>query len=295
MNELQGVYVVMITPLKASGEVNYEGIRKNIRWWISQGVHGLIPLGSTGEFASLEDTDKQRIAETVIEAVGGRVPVVVGASAETTEKATYYARHAKDIGASGVLVLPPYYYKSSQDELYIHYKRLSESVELPIMIYNNPCSSKVDIQPETIARLSKLPNLDYVKESTGDIRRIAEIRTLTNDEIAIFCGWEDLSYEAFLMGAKGWVCVLGNIAPHLCVQLFDLVVAEKDYERGWKLYQKLLPVLWFLERAGKTQVILKYALDMMGLCGGYSSSPRLPLGEKEKTKVERFIRDLGLI
>jgi 4-hydroxy-tetrahydrodipicolinate synthase len=292
MAELQGVYVVMVTPFAANGDVDHEGIRKNISWWISEGVHGLIALGSTGEFASLNDVQKMRVTETVMDAVQGRIPVVVGASAETTEKAIENARAAQEAGASGVLVLPPWYYTPSQEEIIVHYRRIAEAIDIPIMIYNNPFSSKVDIKADTVGRLAKVPNIRYIKESTGDIKRITEIRVLTDDGISVFCGWEDMAYESFVMGAKGWVCVIGNIAPNLSVKLFDSVVILRDYAKGWEIYKRMLPMLRYLEYAGKIQKILKHALDTMGLCGGYSSSPKLPLEEEDKKKIEKLVKEL---
>lgn len=292
MEKLQGVYVVMVTPFKSNGEVDYDGIRKNVSWWVSEGVHGLIPLGSTGEFASLNDSQKIKVTETVMDTVQGRIPVIVGATAETTQKAIENARAAEKAGASAVLILPPYYYIPSQEEIYGHYRKIAEAVGIPIMIYNNPFSSKVDVKAETVAQLAKLPNIRYIKESTGDIKRITEIRLLTDDGITIFCGWEDMAYESFLMGAKGWVCVIGNIAPKISVQLFDSIVIRKDYVKGWEIYKRMLPMLRYLEYAGKTQKILKHALDTVGMCGGYSSSPKLPLEEEDKVKTEKLLKEL---
>lgn len=295
MGKLRGVYVVLVTPFTPDKVVDYDGLRKNVEWLVNQGVHGVIPLGSTGEFASLNDEQRQKITQTVIETVGGRVPVVVGASAETTERAIEYGQQAKDLGASGALVLPPWYYTPDPDEIIHHYTRIAEAVDLPIMIYNNPFTSKVDIQPETIARLAELETIDCIKESSGNFRRVAEIRQLTNDKIGIFCGWEDLAYEFFLMGAIGWVCVIGNLVPRMAVELFDLVTVKKDYPSAWTLYKKMLPLLRYLEYAGKTQKALKYVLDKMGLCGGYSSSPKLPLADKEKAKIDKILQDLGVV
>jgi 4-hydroxy-tetrahydrodipicolinate synthase len=293
MNIFEGVYVVIVTPFKSDGEVDYAGIRKNVEWLVAQGVHGIVALGSTGEFASLEDREKTKVAEAAMETAGGRVPVVIGATAETTDKAIRYARQAKEMDAAGVLVLPSYYYTPNQAEIHVHYQRLCESVEIPIMVYNNPWSSKVDIKPETVARLAELPNVACIKESTGDIKRITQIRTLTDDRITIFCGWEDLAYESFLMGAKGWVCVIGNIMPKRAVALFDSVVVHRDLERGWELYKEMLPVLRYLEYEGKTQQTLKYVLDKKELAGGSCRGPRLPLQEEEKARLDALLGSSG--
>ncbi len=294
MGILRGVYVVLVTPFTADQAVNYEGMGKNVEWLVDQGVHGVIALGSTGEFASLNDEQKRRIVETVIAAAAGRAPVVVGSSAETTEKAIEYIQQAKNLGAAGALVLPPWYYTPDPDEIVHHYTRIAEAVDLPIMIYNNPFTSKVDIEPETVARLAELHTIDCIKESSGNFRRIAEIRQLTDDKLGVFCGWEDLAYEFFLMGAIGWVCVIGNVFPKMAVDLFDLVTEKKDLDAAWTLYKKMLPLLRYLEYAGKTQKALKYALDKMGLCGGSSSSPKLPLDDAERVKIDKILQELGV-
>lgn len=295
MQSLHGTFVVMVTPFTREGDVDYHGIRKNVEWWIGQRIHGLIPLGSTGEFASLSDVQKQKITETVMEAVNGRRPVVVGAAAEITEKAIEYASQAKDLGAAAALILPPFYYAPSQDEIYWHYRRISEKVDLPIMIYNNPFTANVDIQPDTVARMAELPNIDYVKESSGDIKRITTIRQLTDDRISVFCGWEDMAWESLAIGARGWVCVIGNILPRAAAELYELVVLQKDLDGGYELYKRMLPILRYLEYAGKTQKMLKYALDRLGLCGGQSSSPKLPLNEEEKVEIDKLLTQFGVI
>jgi len=294
MGKLHGVYVVLVTPFKTYRSVHYDGLGSNVEWLVDQGVHGIIPLGSTGEFASLSDEEKRKVTQTVIAAADDRIPVVVGASGETTEKTIEYIAQAKELGAAGALVLPPWYYTPDPDEIVHHYTRLSEAVDLPIMIYNNPFTSKVDIEPDTVARLAELPTIDCIKESSGNFRRIAEIRQLTKDKLGIFCGWEDMAYEFFLMGSIGWVCVVGNVVPKMAVKLFDLVIEQKDLDAAWTLYKKMLPLLRYLEYAGKTQKALKYALDRMGLCGGSSSSPKLPLEKEEKEKVEKILQTLGV-
>ncbi|MGE5485063.1 MAG: 4-hydroxy-tetrahydrodipicolinate synthase [Ignavibacteriales bacterium] len=295
MADLKGVHVVSVTPFKQNGEVDYEGLRANVDWYIEQGVHGVLPLGSTGEFASLEDDEKKRVAETVVDQVNGRVPTIIGATAETTEKAIEYTKHAKEIGAAGVMILPSYYCKPSQEEMYVHFKRIAEAVDIPIVIYNNPWSSGVDMQAETVARLAEHPNLRYIKECTADIKRLREIRILTNDRMLIYCGWEDLAYESFFMGAQGWVSVIGNIAPRLAVELYTLVALKKDYVNGWELYKKMLPMLKHLEYSGKLQQTLKYSMDKMGLHGGVVRSPKLPLTADDRVKVDGMLELMGLI
>jgi len=291
MPVFRGVYVVNVTPFTPDRRVDYPGLAKNIHWLVEQGAQGLIPLGSTGEFAGLEDADKRKVVDTVVAAADGKVPVMVGVAAETTEKTIENAHMAEQAGASSLLVLPPWYYTPDQEEIFEHYQRINDATALPIMIYNNPFSSKVDIQAATVARLARLDRVQGIKESTGEIRRITEIRTRTDDGITIFCGWEDMAFESFQAGATGWVCVIGNILPRAAVQLFDLVVERNDYAAGWKLYKRMLPLLRFLEYAGKTQKALKHVLDGMGLAGGACASPKRPLDDETRAQVDALLGD----
>lgn len=294
MGKLRGVYVVLVTPFAKDGSIDHRGLRGNVDWLIEQGVHGVIPLGSTGEFASLDDAQSRRLIETVMKAVDDRVPVVVGTGAETTEKTIRNIEQATAAGATGVLVIPPWYYSPDPDELVYHYTRIGDAAQIPVMIYNNPLTSKVDIEPTTLARLVDISNIDCVKESSGNIRRIAEIRTMTDDRLAIFCGWEDMAFESFLMGAVGWVCVIGNVIPKMAVRLFELTRGERDLEAAWGLYKQMLPLLRYLEYEGKTQKALKYMLEKMGLCGGMSSSPKLPLNKEDQKRLDGIMTDLRI-
>ena len=293
MGKQQGIYVVLTTPFD-QGDVNCDGLRGNVEWLIKQGVHGIIPLGSTGEFASLNDDQRSRILHAVVEAADGRVPIVAGAGAETTEKTVRNIEQAAAAGASGALVIPPWYYSPNPEELVVHYTRIGKASSIPVMVYNNPFTSKVDIEPATLARLVDVPNINYVKESSGNIRRIAEIRILTEDRLPVFCGWEDMAYESFVMGAVGWVCVIGNIMPKQAVRLFELIRHENDLPAAWELYKRMLPLLQYLEYRGRTQQALKYMLDKMGLCGGDSSSPKLPLNPKEKDELDHLMVEAGI-
>ena len=293
-DKLHGVFVVLVTPFNNDGNVDYQGMRRNVEWLMDKDIYGITVLGSTGEFASLNDEEREKAQKTVIDTVQGKIPVIVGASAETTEGAIIYATQAQKLGAAAVMISPPWYYTPDEKEIIHHYKAIATKTNLPIMVYNNPWSTKVDILPQTIARLCEFPGIDYVKESSADIRRITEIRMLAKDGICVFCGWEDLAYESFVMGAKGWICVAGNIAPALSVELFDVVVRQKDLERGRELYLRLLPLLRYIERSGRSHQVLKYVLDRIGLVGGSSSSPKLPLEETQKVEIDKLVCELGL-
>jgi len=290
---VRGVYTVLVTPFKEDGEVDYQGLRKNVEWQISQGIHGIVANGTTGEFASLEDDERQKIAETVIDAASGRVPVVIGASAEATQKAIFYAKSAKKLGADAVMILPSYYCKPNQEEIFAHFAKISDAVDIPIVIYNNPSTTGVDIKAETVKRMvDHSSNLSTIKECTGDIKRIREIRLLCGNRMSILCGWEDLAFESFAMGACGWISVIGNVVPRLAVQLFKEVYEDKDVDRGWQTYKMMLPMLSFLEYAGKAPQTLKYCLDKMGLSGGVARGPRLPLSEEDRKTIDKMLESM---
>jgi 4-hydroxy-tetrahydrodipicolinate synthase len=280
---LKGVYIVLVTPFGSDGRVDLESINKNVDWQISQGIDGVVATGSTGEFVGLEDVEREQISEAVVRAAAGRVPVFIGTSAESTEKVIANSRLVKKMGADGVMVLPSYYCKPNQEEIYAHFACIADSVDMPVIIYNNPGTTGVDIKAETAARMFRYSrNLATIKECTGDMRRIREIRLLIEDRMNVFCGWEDLAYESFVMGARGWISVIGNVAPRMAKELFDLAYEQKDLGGAWKVYLKLLPMLGYLEYWGNAPQILKYCLGKMGLAGGPVRSPRLPLSDEQK-------------
>ena len=174
MTGFRGNYTVMVTPLSDDGSSVDEGrVRRFVDWQIDQGVHGLIPLGSTGEFLSLTDEERTTIASVVIDQAAGRVPVLVGTAAEWTDECVRYTKEAEQLGADGVMIVPPYYSSPTADELFEHYRRVGEAVSIPIMIYNNPFTSNVDLKPHIVARLSEIDNVSYIKEETRAAGRAA--------------------------------------------------------------------------------------------------------------------------
>jgi len=294
MNEFEGVYVVLVTPLDASGAFDGPGLRKNIDWLISEGVDGLVVMGSTGEFASFGDAERRAIVDATANAVAERIPLLVGVGAETTEKTISNIREAERCGADGTLVLPPWYYTPSAEELIQHYTAIGAESRIPLMIYNNPFTSKVDVTPDVVRRIANEENIVAIKESSGNIRRIAEIRLCTDDRLSVFCGWEDMAYESFLVGAKGWICVAGNVVPQLSRDLYRLTRAGETVGDAWSLYARMLPLLRYFEYRGKTQVALKWMLDQMGLAGGRSTSPKLPLPDSETSELREIMKSLGI-
>lgn len=285
----RGVFTVMITPIDEDGKVNLPALAAFTDWQIREGVHGLIPLGSTGEFLSLSDQDWDDVARTVIQSAAGRVPVLIGTGAEDTREAVRLSCKAEALGADGVMIIPPFYSTPTDDELVTHYQTIARSISIPIMVYNNPATSNVDMNPELLARIAQIDGCDYVKESTLEVTRIRDIVRLAGDKMTPFGGI--LGFESFVMGAQGWVAVASNVAPAAMSRIFTLAADEKKYDEARALYLEWLPIIQAV--GGQAYVAgSKALLNHMGFAAGSPLPPRLPLPSDQdaamKTLVDRF-------
>lgn len=288
----RGTYTVMVTPFAADGTVDLRALADFVEWQVGQGIHGLIPLGSTGEFLSLTDDEKAAVAETVIRAAAGRVPVLIGTGAESTDDVIRYSRQAERLGADGVMIIPPFYSTPTEDELFEHYRRIGEAIGVPIMIYNNPATANVDLTPPIVARLSRIDAVRYIKESTLEVTRVRDIIELCGERMTVFGGI--LGFESFVEGAEGWVAVGSNIMPAEFARLFTLTADSQDLDAARALYRRILPVIRLV--AGHRYVAAtKAALEMMGRPVGAPRPPRLPLPQDEWAPTRRRLADLGLV
>lgn len=287
----KGSYTVMVTPFKADGSLDEATLRKFVDWQIEQGTQGLIPLGSTGEFLSQTREERRRVAAIVVEQARKRVPVIVGTAAEWTQEAVAFSREAQEVGADGVMIVPPYYSSPTPDELFEHYRRIGEALSIPIMVYNNPFTSNVDLKADLVARLSEIDNVRYIKESSGDPHRTTRILDACGDRMTVFAGYHP--WEGFRIGAKGYVSVFANIAPALSRALYEETVNSTDIERGWAVYRKVLPLMDAI--AGDLYVgATKAALRMVGMPVGNPRPPRLPLPEALLPNLRTVLSNLGL-
>jgi len=292
MAGFKGTYTVTITPFTADGrKVEESVLRDYVDWQIEQGAHGLIPVASTGEFLSLSDDERRKVAATVIEQANKRVPVLIGTGAENTWDVVRYSREAEDLGADGVLIIPPFYSTPTDEELYQHYKMIGEAISIPVMLYNNPVTSNIDMLPPTVARLSEIDNISYIKESTMDATRVRDIIRLSDDRMAVFGGI--MGYESFLNGAIGWTAVGCNLMPKAFSEMYRHCVEKVDLDAARDLYQKISPVI---ELVGQHRYVgaTKKALELMGLPVGPPRPPRLPPSGEDLAWVERIVRDLKL-
>jgi len=273
--KFQGVYAVLCTPFTQDDKIDEMALRKHLRFLLDEGkVHGIIPTGSTGEFAALTEEERSSVAEITIDEVKGKVPVVVGTASVSTSKTIEYSQIAQNAGADGVMVVPPYYCHPNDKEIFSHYKALSENIDIPIVLYNNPSTSGVDMQPSLVARLAELDGISYIKESSGDMTRVSQIMRLCGDKISIFCGCDTLVLEMFAMGVTGWIAAASNMLPQLCVELFELAAIQKDMDKAKQLYFRFLPLLTMFESTGQYVQLTKAGMDILGRPIGI---PRLPL------------------
>jgi len=287
----RGTYTVMITPFDPAGAVDAGALAAFTEWQIAEGIHGLIPLGSTGEFLSLSGAERTLVARTVIDTARGRVPVLIGTGAEDTREVVRHSQEAEALGADGVMIIPPFYCTPTEDELVHHYRTIAHAISIPIMIYNNPATANVDMMPGLIARIAEIEGCDYIKESTLEVTRVRDIIRLCGDRMAVFGGV--LGFESFVEGAIGWVAVASNVAPGPMARLFELVADEGRIKEGHALYLHWLPVIEavFGQRyVGGTKALLTH----MGFAAGAPRPPRLPLPAEVDAEMRDVVARFGL-
>ncbi|MBC7234077.1 MAG: 4-hydroxy-tetrahydrodipicolinate synthase [Chloroflexi bacterium] len=291
MEKWRGVYAVMLTPFQADESLDEVALRKHIDFLIAEGVHGIIATGSTGEFASLSDEERKRVVDITIDQVRGRVPVLIGSAANSTQHTIMYSQYAEQAGADGLMIVAPYYCHPNARELYEHYKAVAESVHIPIMIYNNPVTSGVDMSPDLLARLAEVENISYVKDATGDIRRVGQIKRLCGDKMSVFVGCDNVMLECWLMGAEGWVSGSANVIPARCVELYELTV-KGEIEQARELYYRMLPLGDMLDLEGSFVQYLKAGAEILGRPLG---KPRRPLLPPLPEDLQRLKKALDLV
>ena len=258
---INGSITALVTPFK-DGSVDETAFQDFIEWQITSGIHGLVPCGTTGETATLTDTEHRRVIELCVEAANGRVPVIAGAGSNETRMSIAYAQKAKDVGADAALVVTPYYNKPSQEGIYQHFKAIAEAVDIPIIVYNIPGRSVVDISNDTMGRLSKLPTVIGCKDATGDITRVAGLIERCGEDFIQLSGDDPSSLGHSAHGGKGCISVGSNVAPAIYAQFHNLMLA-KDFVGAQAINQKLhrLHQDLFID---PSPAPAKYALSLLG-------------------------------
>ena len=292
MPPFQGSITALITPFK-NGEVDAKAFQRLVEWQIDQGTHGLVPVGTTGESPTLTHEEHKQVIELCIEAASGRVPVIAGTGSNSTSEAIALTRFAKKAGADGALVVTPYYNKPTQEGLYLHYKAINDAVDIPIIIYNIPGRSIVDMSVDTMARLFKLPNIVGVKDATANMARVSQQRAAMGTEFVQLSGEDATALGFNAHGGQGCISVTANIAPALCSE-FQLACLGSNFKRALEIQDRLMPLhdaLFVESNPGP----VKYAAEKLGLCSGETRLPLAPLAAASKAKVDAALAKVGLV
>lgn len=284
----QGVIPAITTPFRNDLSLDLAFLSRHVDWLIDAGCSGVVACGSLGEGATLTAGEKEQVTRTCVEAAKGRAPIVAAISALSTAEAVTQAQAAQAAGCSALMVLPPYVYKGDWRETRDHFRAVIESTPLSCMLYNNPIAYGTDVLPPQIAELAQSPNLEAVKESSADVRRIAAIRAEVGDRMALFLGVDDLILEGVLAGAVGWIAGLVNALPRESVKLFELARAGR-VDEARALNEWFLPLLR-LDVVPKFVQLIKLAQQEVGMGTETVRPPRLPVEGAERDAVLTMIR-----
>jgi 4-hydroxy-tetrahydrodipicolinate synthase len=290
--EIRGAMVALVTPFR-DDRIDRPAVKKLIDYMIENGIDAIIPCGTTGESATLSHQEHDEMIEITLELVAGRVPVIAGTGSNSTKEAIRLTRHAAQAGAQAALLITPYYNRPTQEGLYQHFRAVSEASDIPLIPYNVPARTGVNLLPPTLARLAELKNIIGIKEATGSLAQAMEIIALCPQNFLLLSGEDMLNLPLYAIGARGTISVIANVAPQLVSGLYDAFVAGKLQEANF-LNRNLFDLnrILFVET---NPIPAKAALAMMGMI---SPEIRLPLTEpapENKTKIRNVLKDLGLV
>lgn len=288
----KGSYPALVTPFK-NGAVDFDALKKLVDWHVAEGSHGLVPVGTTGESPTLSHAEHGQVIEAVVKAAAGRIPVIAGAGSNNTAEGIDLIRHAERVGADAALVVTPYYNKPTQRGMIAHYTALHDASNLPIIIYNIPGRSVVDMTPETMGELARLPRIVGVKDATGKIERVSQQRATCGKDFIQLSGEDATALGFNAHGGVGCISVTANVAPRLCAEFQEATLAG-NYAKALEYQDRLMPLheAIFIEPG---LVGAKYGLSRLGLC---SEEVRLPLSgllDTTKTRIDAAMRHAGLI
>jgi len=287
----RGSFTALVTPFK-NGSIDEKAFRELVAWQIAEGTQGLVPVGTTGESPTLTHEEHRQVVEWCVEEANGRVPVVAGAGSNSTKEAISLARHAEECGADAVLVVTPYYNKPTQEGLYQHFKAINDAIGIPIIVYNIPPRSVIDMSVDTMKRLFELPNIAGVKDATANMARVTQQRAEMGEDFNQLSG-EDITALGFMAhGGHGCISVTSNVAPRLCAE-FQAACLKGDFAAALKLQDKLAPlhINLFIEASPAP---IKYALSLIGKCANVLRLPMVPASERAQVAVRQAMVHAGL-
>jgi 4-hydroxy-tetrahydrodipicolinate synthase len=291
-SRFRGVLPALITPFR-DGAVDEDAFARLVERQIEGGVHGLVPAGTTGESATLSHDEHRRVVELCVKTAAGRVPVIAGAGSNSTAEAIELTRHAKAVGADAVLMVTGYYNRPSQEGLFRHYEAVSAAVDMPVLVYNVPGRTAVDVSNETLARVAKLKNIIGVKDASGDVSRVSLQKLMCGEDWVLLSGDDPTALGYMAHGGHGCISVTSNVAPRACAEFFDACLAA-DYERARTLQARLIRLhkALFLDASPAPT---KFALAELGLCSEEVRLPIAPCSDTVKPAIRAAMKDAGVL
>jgi 4-hydroxy-tetrahydrodipicolinate synthase len=291
-SNFRGSFTALVTPFK-NGALDEKAFRGLVDWQIAEGTNGLVPVGTTGESPTLSHDEHKKVVEWCVDQTKGRVPVIAGAGSNSTEEAIELSRHAEKAGADGVLIVTPYYNKPTQEGMFQHFKAINDAIGIPIIIYNIPGRSVIDMSVDTMVRLYELKNITGVKDATANVLRVSQQRAAMGPGFNQLSGEDGTALGFMAHGGHGCISVTSNVAPRLCAE-FQGACLKGDYATAIKVQDKLLPLHQhlFIETNPSPA---KYALSVLGKCTDDVRLPMVKLSDKSKSVVREAMVHAGLI
>ena len=288
-----GSFVAQVTPFK-NGKVDEQRLADLIEWQISSGTHGIVPCGTTGESATLSHEEHTQVVKLTVDTVNKRVPVIAGTGSNSTAEAIRLTREAQEVGADGALMISPYYNRPTQEGIYQHYKAVAEAVPgFPIVFYNIPGRTGSNIEPATMARMAEIDNIVGVKEATGSIDQVINIRLACGEKLAVLSGEDSLTFSMMALGGKGVISTVANVAPKQMAAVVNAGLA-KEWDKAAELQLKLVPLIraLFIET---NPIPVKTALALMGKCEPELRLPLVRMAEGNVAKLTEALREAGCL
>ena len=287
-----GSHIAIVTPFKG-GKVDERALGDLIEWQIERGMNGIVPCGSTGESATLTHEEHDRVIAFTVEAVRRRVPVIAGTGSNATHEAIRLTQHAKSVGADGALLVCPYYNKPTQEGLFLHHEAIAKAVDLPLILYNIPGRTGINMTPHTVARLSRIPSIVGIKEASGSLAQMSEIIAACGERFLVLSGDDGLTLPLMAIGGQGVISVTANIAPAETAELVSAAL-KGDWDRARRLHYRLQPLTnaLFLET---NPIPVKTALGLIGRCSDELRLPLCAMSEGPKTQLRQALAQFGLL
>jgi len=290
---IQGSMVALVTPMNADNSLDWASLHKLVDWHLEQGTHAIVPVGTTGESATLDVEEHLDVIKRIVDQVNGRIPVIAGTGANSTSEAVELTQAAKSVGADACLLVTPYYNKPTQEGLFLHFEHIARAVDIPQILYNVPGRTGVDMQPETVLRLASVPGIIGVKEATGDLARAKVLIERAPENFAIISGDDATAVELILLGGRGDISVTANVVPRAMAQMCELALAGKA-EEARAINEQLLSLhhVLFVE---SNPIPVKWAVQQMGLIQAGIRLPLTPLSAQYHSQVQTALQNAGLL